>query len=270
MVTVWYGFHGGTYTSLAGGGDGLGWSHLIPERDIADVRSRKFLCFWGLYTRGKSKVVGFKCAMTEEKHEWVVSTGGFSEKCRHQNSGGSNVDPCRSHCRHESVWSPCEHKRQCHQQRYLCCPSFQVIQKFCFVPNFIVRRVGAGEAAGMSGDLNVGEDHDRERKHVDKEQDQPYVGHVTVQVTIPPDTTGQSVGLQLIAVPSDQRGDSPKQTKHPDTDQNGQDSPSLYPGNIIVLTHYLIAEVAYGSIRHNIVTSKDVTEKTVHLAPDTV
>lgn len=83
----------------------------------------------------------------------------------------------------------------------------------------------------MSGDLNVGEDHDRERKHVDKEQDQPYVGPVTVQVTIPPDTTGQPVGLQLIAVPSDQRGDGPKQTKDPDTDQNRHNSPSLYPGN---------------------------------------
>lgn len=83
----------------------------------------------------------------------------------------------------------------------------------------------------MSGDLNVGKDHDRERKHVHTEQDQAYVGPVTVHMTIPPDTTGQPVGLQLIAVPSDQRGDGPKQTEHPDTDQNGQDSPSLYPSN---------------------------------------
>lgn len=75
MVTVWYGFRGGTYTRPAGGVGGTGRSHPIPEPDIADVHSRMFLCFWGLYTREKSKVVGFKCAMTEEKHEWVVSTG---------------------------------------------------------------------------------------------------------------------------------------------------------------------------------------------------
>lgn len=119
MVTVWYGSSGGTYTRPAGGVGGPGRSHSIPELDIADVHSGKFLCFWGLYTRGKSKVVGFKCAMAEEKHEWVVSTGGFGEKCRQQNNGGSNGDPWRSHCRHECVWSPCEHKRQCHQQRNL-------------------------------------------------------------------------------------------------------------------------------------------------------
>lgn len=119
MVPVWYGFRGGTYTRPAGGVRGPRRSHPIPEPDITDVHSRMFLCFWGLYTRGKSKVVGFKCAMTEEKHEWVVSTGWFGEKCRQQNNGGINGDPWRSHCRHEGVWSPCEHKRQCHQQRNL-------------------------------------------------------------------------------------------------------------------------------------------------------